>query len=52
MQNSQATGGSVRGLDEKIPHLSPLSLDGDPVVSVGVFKISTNTLVFIKYGAD
>jgi len=39
-------------LDEKISHLSPLPSDGDPVASVGVSKVSTNTLVSIGYGAN
>ena len=39
-------------LDEKISHLSPLPSDGDPVASVRVSKVSTNTLVSIGYGAN
>jgi len=44
--------GWCRRLDEKNCHLSPLPSDGDPVVSVGVSKVSANTLVSIGYGAN
>ena len=44
-------GGSGGRLDAKISQISPLPSDGDPVAFVGVSKVSTKTLVSIRYGA-
>ena len=44
--------GEGRRLSENVPQICPVPSDGDPVVSVGVSKICTKTLVFIGYGAN
>jgi len=52
--NAKLAGNGGRGGREntKFLHLYPMPSDGDPVVSVGVFKIYTRSLVSIGYGAD
>ena len=52
--NAKGAGnGGVRGgrLNEKIPRFCSVPSDGDPVASVGVFKVCTKPLVSIGYGA-
>ena len=51
LQNSQARWGEGGRLNANCFQICPALLDGNPVVSVGVSKVCTDTLVFIGYGA-
>ena len=51
LQNSQARWGEGGRLNANCSQICPAPLDGNPVVSVGVSKVCTDTLVSIGYGA-
>jgi len=52
LQNSQARWGEGGRLNANCSQICPLPSDGNPVVSVGVSKVCTETLVSIGYGPE